>query len=391
MSEQEIKPAESAPVPGDSLRKETVDRSRLIVRTSFVGIAANIFLAAMKAVIGLLTRSIAITLDAVNNLTDALSSVITIFGTKLAGKRPDRDHPLGHGRIEYLSAMLVSALVLYAGITALVESVKKIISPEKADYSMLSLAIIAVAIAVKLILGRYVRRQGIRANSGALIASGQDALFDAFLSLSVLASAVIFMVSGLSLEAYVGVLISIFILRSGVEMMRETLSDILGKRADPETTARIRELILEFPEVRGVYDLFINNYGPDRNYASVHLELPDVMTVEEVDVLTRKVQMAVFRETGVILTGVGVYSYNTKNEEAAKIRNDVQHLVMGHPWALQMHAFFVDIPNRTMRFDVVLSFEITSKEALAVLDEEMRKAYPGYTVIITPDVDVSDV
>ena len=166
----------------------TENRDRVIVRTSVIGILANLFLAAFKAAVGLLSHSIAVVLDAVNNLSDALSSVITIIGTKLAGKKPDKKHPLGYGRIEYLSALIVSAFVLYAGITALVESVKKIIHPEAADYSAAGLVIVASAVIVKLLLGRYVKATGEKVNSGALIASGSDAVSDAALSLSVFIS-----------------------------------------------------------------------------------------------------------------------------------------------------------------------------------------------------------
>ena len=233
------------------------ERERIIFRTGLTGILANLLLSAFKAAVGLLSHSIAVVLDAVNNLSDALSSVITIVGTKLAGRRPDREHPLGHGRIEYLSAMIVSGLVLYAGITSLVESVKKIIRPEKPDYSVLSLAIIAAAVLVKIVLDRYVTAQGKRVNSASLSAAGADALFDAVLSASVLATAVVFMLTGVSMEAYVGALISVFIIRSGLRMMAGTLNEILGKRADKETTARIMEILTEDETVRGAYDLIL--------------------------------------------------------------------------------------------------------------------------------------
>ena len=217
-----------------------LNREKVIVRTSVIGILTNVFLAAFKAFVGIVSHSIAVTLDAVNNLSDALSSIITIVGTKLAGKLPDKKHPLGYGRIEYLSAMIVSGIVLYAGITSLVESVKKIFQPETPDYSTVSLIIIAVAVAVKILLGRYVKAQGQKVNSGSLVASGSDALFDAILSSSVLLCAILFLVTGLSLEAYVGVVISCFIIKSGIEMMIETLNEILGMRADKETTDRIK-------------------------------------------------------------------------------------------------------------------------------------------------------
>ena len=365
-------------------------REQVIVKTSVIGIAANVLLVAFKAAIGLASGSIAVILDAVNNLSDALSSVITILGAKLGAKQPNKKHPLGYGRIEYLSSMTVAAIVFYAGITSLVESVKKIIHPEAADYSTVSLLIIAVAIAVKLVLGRYVKAQGEKVNSGALIASGSDASFDAILSASVLASAIIFLVWHISLEAYVGVVIAAFIIKAGIGMTTETLDDILGHREDAETSLKIKRLLTEEPEVRGAYDLILYNYGPNKDYGSVHLELPDTMTVDQVDVLTRRVEAKVYRETGVILTGVGVYSYNTTDEQAAQIRNAVQEAVLSHDWALQMHGFYVDTEKKTMRFDVVLSFDVDRKEALETLQREVRALYPDYNAMIVPDVDVTD-
>ena len=366
-------------------------REKTIVKTSSIGIIANILLAGFKAAVGLISNSIAVVLDAVNNLSDALSSVVTIIGAKLGAKQPDKKHPLGYGRIEYLSSMIVAAIVLYAGVTSLVESVKKIITPEKADYSLVSVVIIAVAVVVKLILGTYVKKQGKKVNSGALVASGSDALFDAILSSSVLASAIIYMIWHISLEAYVGVLISAFIIKAGVEMMLETLNEIIGKRENPEIAAKIKQLLNEEPEVRGAYDLTMFNYGPNQYYASVHLELPDTMTVEEADQLTRKAQLKVYRETGVILTGIGVYSYNTKDDEAAAVRNRIQDTVMAHEWALQLHGFYADIEKKTVRFDVVVSFDIEKKEALKILYGEVCALYPDYTVIIVPDADVTDL
>ena len=368
----------------------TMDRQKTIVRTSIIGIIANVLLAAFKVAVGLISNSIAVTLDAVNNLSDALSSVITIIGAKLGAKKPDKKHPFGYGRIEYLSSMIVAAIVLYAGITSLVESVKKIIHPEAADYGLVSLIIIAVAIVVKLVLGRYVEKQGKKVNSGALIASGKDASFDAILSASVLASAIIFLVWGVSLEAYVGVVISIVIIKAGIEMMIETLNDIIGQRSDPELGGRIKHLLNEEPEIRGAYDLTLFNYGPDKYYGSVHMELPDTMTVEEVDVLTRKIQLKVYRETGVILTGIGVYSYNTTNEEAAQIRNTIQKTILSHDWALQMHGFYADTEMKTIRFDVVVSFDIDHKEAMNIMQQEVQELYPDYSIQIVPDVDFTD-
>ena len=366
------------------------ERNKLIVRTSIIGILANVLLAGFKMVVGLFAHSIAIILDAVNNLSDVLSSLVTIVGNKLANKAPDRKHPLGHGRVEYISALIVSAIILYAGVTAAIEAVKKIINPTKPNYTTITLFIIAVAVVVKIVLGLYVSKQGKKAKSGALEASGKDALFDAVISASVLASAIIYLTTKVSLEAYVAVVISIFIIKAGIEIMAETISEILGKRADTDLTKNIKQIINREPEVRGAYDLLLNNYGPNKNYASVHIELPDTMTVDEVDVLTRKLEKNVYKETGVILTGVGVYSYNTSDTEVARIRNDVLEMVMAHDWSLQMHGFYLDTENKTMRFDVVLSFDIDPKEGIEIICKEMKEAYPEYELNIIADVDIAD-
>ena len=369
---------------------EVAIREKTIVRTSVIGIVTNLLLVGFKAFVGLMSNSIAIILDAVNNLSDALSSVVTIIGAKLGAKQPDKKHPLGYGRIEYLSSMIVAALVLYAGITSLVESIKKIFHPEAADYGTVTLVIISVAIVVKLLLGLYVKKQGKKVNSGALAASGSDAMFDAILSASVLASAIVYLVCGVSLEAYVGVISAGFIIKAGIEMMIETLNDIIGKREDAEITKELKQIICEEEAVLGAYDVTLFNYGPNKNYGSVHVELPDTLTVDEADRITRRIQTNVFHKTGVILTGIGVYSYNTSNDEAAQMRNRIQQTVLSHEWALQMHGFYADTKQKTLRFDVVMSFDVDRKEALETLYQEIRGLYPDYEILIVPDVDIAD-
>ena len=376
--------------PSANVHNIISEREQIIVKTSLVGIVTNVVLAGFKMLVGLLANSIAIILDGVNNLSDALSSVITIIGAKLASQKPDKEHPLGHGRIEYLSSMLVSAIVLYAGVTALIASVKKIFQPQEVSYSALTLIVLAVAIVVKLVLGKYVKTKGEQVKSGALIASGSDASFDAVLSGSVLVSALIFLKWHFSLEAYVGVAISLAIIKAGVDMLKDTLDDILGHRADADTVQSIRQIITQEPQVHGVYDILINNYGPNKNYASLHIELDDTLTVAQVDTLTRKIETNVFHKTGIILTGVGVYARNTSNEEAAQIRNKVQELVLAHNWALQLHGFYVNLEKKDLQFDVVLSFDVDHKEAVDLLTRQIQTEYPQYRIQITPDIDITD-
>ena len=375
----------------NNLNLSSENREKVIIRTSIIGIATNVLLVLFKMFVGVLSNSIAVILDAVNNLSDALSSVVTIIGAKLGAKLPDRKHPLGYGRIEYLSSMMVAALVLYAGITSLVESIKKIIHPEAAEYGTVSLIIISVAIAAKLILGLYVKKQGNKVNSGALVASGSDALFDAILSSSVLACAIIFLVFGFSLEAYVGVLIACFIIKAGIELMMETLSDIIGRREDASLVNELKRIIREEDGVRGAYDITLYNYGPNKNYGTVHIELPDTLTVNEVDKITRKVQAKVFQKTGIILTGIGIYSYNTSNDEAARMRDRIQKEVLKNDWALQMHGFYVDFEKKTIRFDVVVTFDIDRKVAMEAINNAVNTLYPDYVPTVVLDADISDL
>ncbi|MBR5070441.1 MAG: cation transporter [Oscillospiraceae bacterium] len=371
---------------------EQKSRDRVIIRTSVIGILANVLLASFKAFVGLMSNSIAIVMDAVNNISDAASSVITIVGTKLAGKEANKKHPFGYGRIEYISAMAISFLVLYAGITAFIESVKKIISPETPDYSTSSLVIVAVAVLVKIILGRYVKRVGEKVNSDSLVNSGEDATLDSVISASTLVAALIYLYFGLSLEAWLGAVIAAVIIKSGFEMLSDTLSKILGERADAALAVAIKKTIAGYPSVRGAYDLVLHNYGPDAYNGSVHIEVPDSMTAVEIDRLTRGLTAEVYDKYDVLLTGVGVYAYNTKDPDFAKIRDKVAKMVTSDPYVLQMHGFFLDIDKKHMRFDIVISFDAEDRrKVLQDAVEKVEKEFPSYTVQVTPDIDFSEI
>lgn len=366
-------------------------RDKVIIRTSIIGILANVFLASFKAVVGLTANSIAIVMDAVNNLSDAASSVITIVGTKLAGKEADRKHPFGYGRIEYMSAMVISLLVLYAGITAFVESVKKIISPDTPDYSTAALVIVAVAVAVKIVLGRYVKSVGEKVNSDSLINSGEDAVLDSVISAATLAAAAIYLMFGVSLEAWLGAAIALVIIRSGFEMLKDTLSKILGERADAQLARDIKQTIISYPEVSGAYDLIMHNYGPDSYNGSVHIEVPDTLSADDLDKLIRKISVDVYHKHDVILTAIGVYSINTKDPEAAAAREKVWHIVSENPYVLQMHGFYLDKKEKILRFDIVVSFDAKDrKQVYKEICEKVQKEYPEYTLQVPMDTDFSE-
>ncbi|MGX8721275.1 MAG: cation diffusion facilitator family transporter, partial [Eubacteriales bacterium] len=290
-----------------------------------------------------------------------------------------------------LSAMIISVIVLYAGITSFVESVKKILHPETPDYTPVSLIIVAVAVVVKILLGRYVKRVGERVNSDSLINSGKDAMLDAVISASTLAAAVIFLVFHVSLEAWLGALISVVIIKSGIEMLRDTISQILGERNDPELARSIRQTVISFPEVQGAYDLVLNNYGPDTWNGSIHIEVPDTCSADQLDQLIRSIQTAVYNQHHVILTAIGVYSVNTRDEEVIETRRKVQEIVFSHPHVKQIHGFYLVKEQKSMRFDIVVSFD--AKDRRAVYDEvvaDVQKAFPGYTLQVAMDTDYAE-
>ncbi len=366
-------------------------REKTIIRTSIIGIIANVFLAAFKAVIGLMTNSIAIILDAVNNISDAGSSLITIVGTKLAGREPDKKHPFGYGRIEYLSAMIISVIVLYAGITSFVESVKQILHPETPDYTTVSLIIVAVAVVVKILLGRYVKSVGEKVNSDSLINSGEDATLDSVISASTLVAAGIFLVFHVSLEAWLGAVISVVIIKSGVEMLRDTISQLLGEKNDAELARSIRHTVISFPDVQGAYDLVLNNYGPDAWNGSIHIEVPDTYSADQLDRLIRNIQTAVYRQHQVILTAIGVYSVNTKDEEIIEAQKKVREIVFSHPYVNQIHGFYLVKEEKSLRFDIVVSFDAKDRRAVyEAVVSDVQKAFPDYTLQVAMDTDFAE-
>ena len=370
----------------------TQNREKIIVRTSILGILANVVLAGFKAIIGIFSHSIAILLDAVNNLTDALSSVITIVGTKLAGKPADRQHPFGHGRAEYLSALVISVIILYAGITSLIESVKKILEPQIPDYTSHTFIIVGAAVIVKISLGLFVKSTGKRVNSDSLVASGQDALMDSIISASTLAAAAIFIFWGISLEAWLGAIISVAIIKAGLEALGETLSKIMGERASGELSHAIKKTVASADsEIRGAFDLVLNDYGPGRHIASVHIEVPDFWTADKIDAVTRKITNDVYEKHGVLIAAVGIYSANTKDDRTSGIKEKVQKILKGHKDIIQMHGFFVNEEKKEIRFDMVVSFDADDMQAsYENAASAVQAAFPEYTVHAAFDTDISD-
>ena len=281
--------------------------------------------------------------------------------------------------------------MLYAGFESFSESVKKIIWPETADYSAVTLIVIAAAVVVKLVLGRYVSARGKQVDSGSLVASGKDALFDAVLSASVLAAAIVYLATGVSLEAYVGVIISIVILKAGIDMLRESVDDILGNRVDRDRAHEIVDVVKAQDGVLGAFDLLLHSYGPSMTVGSIHIEVPDTMTAEGIDDLTRRIQHAVHEKTGVLMGTVGIYARNT-DPAAVAMREDIVRRALAHEHVLQVHGFHVDFDTHEASFDVVVSFDAPDRRAVFhEVRDEIERAYPAFTFNVALDIDSSDI
>ena len=367
-----------------------MDRSTQIIRTSWIGIVANVFLAGFKAAVGLLANSVAIVMDAVNNLSDALSSVITIVGTKLSQRPADRKHPFGFGRIEYFSAIIIAVIVLSAGITSLIESAKKIFYPTQPEYTQTTLIVIVVAIIVKLVLGRYVKNKGEQLNSDALIASGSDALFDAIITLATLVSAGVMLLWGISLDGILGVLISMVIIKAGVEMLSSPVNELLGTSIPAELTNQIKKEVSEFEGVHGVYDLILHNYGPDVKIGSLHINVYDTMSAHEIHALTRKITTHMFDKHGIIMT-VGVYAVATGENRRAELQTKVIQALTAHKEIVQVHGFLYSEPDRLLSVDVVPDLSVHDDAAfVSQLTAELQPLVPDMQVSVVVDHNYSE-
>ena len=390
MSAVTIQEAESTFI-NDEAAKTKERRDSIIIRTSIIGIITNFLLAAFKAAVGTISGSIAITMDAVNNLSDSASALITIVGTKLAQKPADKEHPFGHGRAEYLSAMIISVIILYAGVTSLVESIKKIINPTVPDYSILSLIIVAVAVIVKIVLGHFVKGVGKRVKSDALVNSGQDATMDSIISASTLVAALIFLFTKISLESWLGAVISLIIIKSGIDMLHDTISRILGEGADLELAKKIKNIVASYPNVKGPYDLILNNYGPENYIGSLHIEVPDTINARQIDDLTRDITSKVLKETGVYLTAIAVYSLNTKDPVITDMHDQIQKIVLSNKNVMQMHGFYVNWEKKAILFDMVISFDEKDRKGLYErISQQVKDIYPDFQISIIMDTDFSE-
>ena len=368
---------------------EKEKRDKLIIKTSIIGILLNILLVIAKAIFGLIAASIAIILDAVNNLSDALSSIITIIGTKLSNKKPTKNHPYGFGRIEYLTSMIIAVIILFAGFTSIKESISSLIDKDKATYTYITIIVISIGIVIKIILGIYFKIMGKKTNSDNLNASGTDALFDAVLSISTLIAAIIMINTGVAIEGYLGIVISLFILKSGFEILKEGFGKIIGERTPNEVTSAIKKTIMAHPEIKGCYDMIVHDYGNNTSIASVHCEVDDNLTSRDIHVLSKRIEKEVYIENGTILT-IGIYASNN-NDDCQEIKKDIITIIRDINGVKQYHGFYLDEELKIISFDLVI--DISIKDPYPIIKEvkdKLNEIYKDYEIFIALDRDYSD-
>ena len=368
-----------------------MNREKEIVKTSVIGILVNILLVAFKAFIGILAMSVSIIMDAVNNLTDALSSLITIVGTKLSGKKPTKAHPYGFGRIEYLTSTLIAFIILFAGGTAVYESVLSLVEHQTPSYDKWAIVIVSVAVLVKVGLGLFFRMKAKKVESDALKSSGTDALFDSILSLSTLIAVVVSITTNVYIEGYLGILIGLFILKSGITALKESLSQIIGDRLEAEKAEEIKNLIRSaHPEVKGVYDLIVNSYGPNRSIGSAHVEIPDDMSAKDIQFLERRIQVEIYTKLSIIMT-IGIYASNDSTEISRDMKEHLLSELKKYPHVLQMHGFYVDEETKHVTFDLIFDFDETDPSSVvSSVHKEMQEKYSDFEFSIIIDTDFSD-
>ncbi len=362
-------------------------RDKRIINTSIKGIITNIFLVMFKSVIGFLANSTAIILDALNNLSDVLSSVATIIGIKLSNKEADKEHPYGHGRIEYFTTIIVAIIILAAGVTALIESTDKIINPITPSYTVYTIIIVVAATVTKIVLGTYVKKQGKLLDSDTLIASGNDAIFDSLLSFSTLVGAIIFMIFNLNLDGYIGLVIASFIIKSSIEMIRDPINDIIGKRINDDFKIKIIKEIQSYDDVKGVFDLIVHNYGPVTIIGSVHIEIDDNMTAKEIHKLCKEIEYQLYKKYDIIMT-IGIYASNDSSEDAKKIRREINKIIKGFDNIIQVHGFYIDEKEKRVIFDLIYNYkEKNIDKTNNIIKEKLKEKYSDYKYYINIDKD----
>lgn len=361
-------------------RQDPNTREGIIATTSGLGIVVNILVAAGKVIVGMLASSIAIISEGVNNASDALTSVLTLVGTKLAGKHPDKDHPFGYGRIEYLTSLVIAVLILVTGIEMLINSVKLIFEPEELNISVLSLVVVAVSAVIKFFLGIYTMKMGKKAESGALEAVGTDCRNDSFVSVVTILSALVFLIFHISIDAYVGILMSLMIVKAGLEILKETVNELIGRPGEKELATKIYREVMQTEGIIGAADMMLHNYGPEAYSGSVNIEIDHEKTVGEVYQSIHELQLRIMHEYKVTMV-FGIYAVDDDHEESRALRRAIGRFVSGTDHVKSFHAVYAEPGTDRLYCDLIVDYELQDWDAL-------RDSFHAYMKEVRPDKEI---
>ena len=344
-------------------------------------------IAGVKIAAGLLASSIAIVSEGVNNAADALTSVLTMVGTRLAGRHPDAKHPFGYGRIEYLTGLVVAVVIIVSGVQMLIESVKLIFRPEELSISYVSLAIVAVSAVVKFFLGLYTIARGRGAQSDALVGVGLECRGDSYISIITIGVAVVFLLTGVSLDAYAGVVMSAIILKAGVEVLLKIVSELIGRPGEKELATKIYQRVRATPGVVGAADMMLHNYGPNAWSGSVNVEIDHAKSVGEVYAMLHELQLRIMHEERVTMV-FGVYAVDDDHAETRRIRRTILEYVRAHKHVKSFHAVYLEPGTNRLYCDLVVDYELADWEALrADFLDYMKAKVPGREVVLTVETE----
>ncbi|MGM9605632.1 MAG: cation diffusion facilitator family transporter [Faecousia sp.] len=359
------------------LRQDPGSREGAVVTVSALNILVNLISAAIKVVIGMAVSSIAIVSEGVNNATDSATSLITIVGTKLSAKHPTEKHPFGFGRIEYLTSLLISVLILFTGVELMESSVKLIFNPQEMSISYVTMAIIAVSALVKFLLGVFTIKEGKRVDSSSLTALGTECRSDSVVSVITLITALVFLIFHVSLDAYAGILMSLIVLKAGFEVLKETLSDLLGQSGEKELAQELYRTIRAEPLVLNAADMMLHNYGPDAFSGSVNLEIDHSKTVGEVYSTLHELQLKIMHEKHITMV-FGIYAVDRDHQQIRQLREQVAAFVRSQAHVISYHALYIHPNDRDIYVDLVVDYDLADWE-------QLRREFTDYMAGLYPD------
>ncbi len=369
------------------LKQDPETRQGVVMATSAVGIIVNVLLASVKVAIGVLANSIAVISEGINNATDSLSSVITMVGAKLSNKRPTKKHPFGYGRIEYITSLIIAGLIIATAVELLKSSIKLIIEPQDLTVNTLTLIIIAASALVKLWLAWYTIKKGKQVNSGILVAMGTDSRNDCIVSAVTIVSAVVFIVFKFSVDAYAGIITSLFIFKAGFDILKDTLANLLGQPVEKETADELYSIIRSTPGVLNAADMILHNYGPDRYSGSVNIEMDHQMTVEQLYSTIHKLQLDIMHQKGITMV-FGIYAVDRDHSEIKQMRQQIAQYVRGKEHIISYHALYLEPQTNLIYVDLVVDYDLKDWDGLRTdFTEYMHNLYPDNKIELTIETE----